>query len=85
MSNPTPSSQSAPRRRKLILGLLAGLLLVVALFALLSDRTTARYWNRVYALAQQADAVKNLETPAEAIEVLANIEKQLGQARRRTG
>ena len=78
MADQTKTPLFVTGRRKLVLLGLGGLLALV-LVAQLSDRTTSRYWNCVYALAQQADAVKNLETPAEAIAALAEIEQQLAQ------
>ena len=69
--------QAARRRpRRVILGLISlGVLIGLVLIA--SDRTTSRYWNAVHTAARQADAVKCLETPQEAITVLAEIESKL--------
>lgn len=76
MDNTKKSLPSVLAKRKVVV-LLLGAVVVMAIIAQLSDRTTARYWNDVYALAQQADAAKNMETPAEVIAILVEIERQL--------
>lgn len=72
------SGRWRPSRRALASGIVLGLLIVV-LLAVFSDRTTARYWNSVHALALRADAVRNLDTPQEAIGVLEEIDAHLSE------
>lgn len=69
------SAGSFRKRRWGLIG--GGAAVVVAIVWLSTDRTTASYWNDVHALARDADAVKLLDTPAEAIAVLVDVEQRL--------
>lgn len=69
---------SPARSRRRLWGVAgAGVLVVIAVACLGSDHATALYWNKVHALACDADAVKLLDTPAAAIASLEDIEHQL--------